>query len=94
MDRNFSTGPQRIENETAVTKKHPKKLKVRHLSELTKRIILDRYSSLMDFDEVAVAMEIPGLTGKTVANVIATFTLPTRKPPAQAVTVMSMRRTA
>jgi hypothetical protein len=75
-------------------KKQPKKLKVRHLSELTKRIIVERYASLMDFDEVAVVMEIPGLTGKTVCNVIASAILDTRKPPAREVTISQVRRIA
>lgn len=72
---------QPVERSGSVTKKQPKKLKARHLSDLTKRIIVDRYSALGDFDEVAVAMGISGLTGKTVQNVITLALLPSRRPP-------------
>jgi hypothetical protein len=87
-------GPQRIEKIASVPgKKHPKKLKVRHLSELTKRIIIERYAGLMDCDEVASAMEIPGLTGRTVQNVLLASMLPTRKPPAsEGITTMAGQR--
>lgn len=63
-------------------KKQPKKLKVRHLSELSKRIIVERFAALLDYNEVAVSMEMPGLTGTTVSAVIAAHHLNSRKPPA------------
>lgn len=85
---------QPIEGIQPAARKHPKKLKARHLSELAKRIIVERYSSLMDFDEVAASMRIPGLTGKTVANVVTCFMLTTRKPPAREVAVTAERRFA
>ena len=86
--------PKLAESIQQMPRKQAKKLKVRHLSELTRRIILDRYLALMDFDEVAVAMELPGLTGKTVANVVTVAMLGTRKPPAREVSAFSQRRAA
>jgi len=84
--------PQPAEDNASMPKKQAKKLKVRHLSELTRRIIIERYTALMDFDEVAVAMQIPGLTGKTVANVITCGLLDTRKPPSREVAILQRRR--
>jgi hypothetical protein len=86
--------PQPADANQQAAKKQPKKLKVRHLSELTKTIIIRRYHELMDFDEVAVAMNIPGLTGKTVANVVTCGLLDTRKPPSREIAIFQQRRLA
>lgn len=99
MDENkLAAGPQRVDLVLPVTgKSRPKKLKVRHLSELTKRLIVERFEALQDDDEVATAMEIPGLTGRVVNAVTRAHLLKSRKPPAREAAIHSplvLRRAA
>lgn len=101
-DRNSNNSQRALQliertNVAPEKKRHPKKLKVRHLSDLTKQIIVERFCSLLDYDETATAMGIPGLTGRVVDAVIAAHGLATRKPPAREMTFAAgqqQRRTA
>ena len=61
-------------------KRSVKRLKARHLSALTKQIIIDKFAATESYDDVADAMQMPGLTGKTVSEVLHSMQL--RKGPA------------
>lgn len=84
---------QALQNTTQITgKKRRKKLKARHLSELTKRLIIERFKAVQDHQEVADGMELPGLSARTVAAVIDADLLISRKPPQQQQQVAMMPR--
>ncbi len=86
---------QPIENAVPISgKRKPKKLKVRHLSQLTRQQIVDRFAFNLDHDETATAMGIPGLTGRVVAAVLDAHHMESRKPPAREVSIMGQRRIA
>ena len=51
----------------------PRRLKAKHLSEPTKRYIVERFEVLQSHDDVAREMEFPGLSGKTVSEVVDLF---------------------
>jgi hypothetical protein len=73
-------------------KRRRKKLKARHLSELTKHLIIERFKAVQDHQEVADQMELPGLSARTVAAVIDADLLISRKPPQQQQQVVAITR--
>lgn len=66
--------------------KNPKRLKAKHLSEVARREIVRLFEVHQSFDDVAQLMSMPGLTGKTVSEVLHLCQM--RKPPASAQSAM------
>lgn len=73
--------------------KSVKRLKARHLSPLTKRIICDLFAAYESFDDVAKEMNVPGLNRSVISEVLHSVQI--RKAPASEVRpVAQIRRQA
>ena len=83
MESSNSQPAENIEREAG--KRSAKRLKARHLSALTKKIIVEKFAAMQCARDVADSMDIPGLTGTTVSDVLHSFTI--RKQPGTAQTM-------
>jgi hypothetical protein len=93
-----TTKPQLVDSvmlKAGFRRKSPRRLKAKHLSEVARREIIRLFMSYESHDDVAREMDMPGLTGRTVSEVLDVYQM--RKPPASEARLASpfvMRRTA
>ncbi len=77
-------GPQLVEFRGGIAGKNgnklPRRLKARHLAQSTRELIVRLFASYESYDDVAREMGIPGLSGKTVSEVIHAWQI---RPPAK-----------
>ena len=77
-------GPHLVQfnREIAGKQRIPRRLKAKHLAHSTRELIVRLFRSLESYDDVAREMDMPGLTGKTVCEVLDAWQM--RMPPASA----------